>query len=400
MSLKRFPLICASVIAIVATCSVESSPYDVALSSYSPVTPLREVRALWIVRDSIKTTESIRAIVESMRRNKFNTAIVQVRGRGDAYYRSEFVPVAAGIAPGLDPLAEFIRVAKPYGISVHAWINVFLGADRESLRTAPKNHLAFAHRDWFLRDRSGRSMLTYSAREMRAADVEGAFLDPSNQDVRRYNVQVVHELLSKYPVDGIHLDYIRYPSSQTGTPFDFGINSLLPTDPRKAPDILAMRKARAENVTQMVSEIREEIRRIGPSRILSAAVWPNKMKVEERVFQMWPEWLRSRLIDYAFLMAYYDTETLHDQRVSQFFDPEINNRMIIGVGIYKNPAPKVALHQLTSARAMGAAGICYFHAEWFLSKNAIEKEKKYQLPEVFDTWKDPGFTPARTSSIP
>jgi hypothetical protein len=99
-------------------------------------------------------------------------------------------------------------------------------------------------------------------------------------------------------------------------------------------------------------------------------------------------------------MAYYDTETLHDQRVSQFFDPEINNRMIIGVGIYKNPAPKVALHQLTSARAMGAAGICYFHAEWFLSKNAIEKEKKYQLPEVFDTWKDPGFTPARTSSIP
>lgn len=117
--------------------------------------------------------------------------------------------------------------------------------------------------------------------------------------------------------------------------------------------------------------------------------------MEEHIFQAWPDWLRKNLLDYAFLMAYYDTAELHDTRIEQFFDPAINSRMIIGVGIYRNPKPQVALHQLRSARAIGAAGVCYFQANWFLSKDSQSKEKRYLLPAVFHVWREPGLVPAK-----
>ncbi|MCE9599677.1 MAG: family 10 glycosylhydrolase [Spirochaetia bacterium] len=374
--------------------SIEGSPYQAALQEYKPSIPEKEVRALWITRASLQTAKSIRAVIESMRRNNLNTAMVQVRGRGESYYVSDFVPRARGLEGGLDPLAEFMKVAKPYGISVHAWVNVFLAADRETIRTAPREHLIYTHRDWFLRDRTGRSMLEYSGAELIRADIEGGFLDPSNEAVRQYNVRVVGEILSRYAVNGIHLDYIRYPSSQAGTVYDFGMPL---SNPRTQKDFVyemqTTRKSRRDYITQMVAEIRSEVRRKNPDVILSAAVWPNKQKIEERVFQMWPEWLSRGLIDYAFLMSYYDTVQRFDERITPFFDPRINSRMILGVGLYRNPSPTVTLHQLKTSRAIGSAGICYFQANWFLSKDASEKEKRHQMPVMFGSWREAGLAP-------
>lgn len=388
----------SKLIALAAACMALplcASPYRSALSNYEPAVPLREVRALWIVRDSLKTRQSIRAVIESMRRNNFNTALVQVRGRGDALYRSDFVPLAADIEPGLDPLAEFIRLARLDGIAVHAWVNVFLGADMTTRRTAPPNHLIHAHKDWFLKDKTGRSMLTYTRAELKRADAEGAFLDPALPAVREYTLRVMRELLVRYPVAGLHLDYIRYPFSTAGSNFDFGLATARFSAGDQRTDAAAMRDLRSYYVTRMVLEIRAEMRKNFPSRILSAAVWPNRKKIEEHIFQPWPEWLRKNLLDYAFLMAYYDTAEVHDTRIEQFYDPAINSRMIIGVGIYRNPKPQVALHQLRSARAMGAAGVCYFQANWFLSKDSETKEKRYLLPAVFHVWREPGLVPAK-----
>jgi len=378
--------------------SIKGSPYQEAMKAYAPSTPDKEIRALWITRDSLRTAKSIRAVVDAMRRNNLNTAIVQSRSRGDALYTSDFVPRFPGIEPGLDPLAEFIKQATPYGISVHAWVNIFLAADLQTLVSAPAQHLAFAHKDWFLKDRSGRSMLTYNGFEMRRLDVEGAFLDPSLDAVREYNLKVIREILDRYPVRGLHLDYIRYPTSQAGTIYDFGLGPM-PKPAGKIPvietpaQIKQMRMTRANLITKMVSEIRAEMRKKNPGLILSAAVWPNRQKIEERIFQMWPEWLSRGIIDYAFLMSYYDSTKVHDERIEQFYDPIINSRMVLGVGLYRNPPPAVTMHQLKSSRAMQSAGVCFFQANWFLSDDAILKEKRYQLVTLFQAARDPGFSP-------
>src|ERR1041384_5362954 len=68
----------------------------------------QEVRALWVVRTTLTSPEKIRQLVASAADNGFNTLIVQIRGRGDAYYNSRVEPRATELKdqpPSFDPLA-------------------------------------------------------------------------------------------------------------------------------------------------------------------------------------------------------------------------------------------------------------------------------------------------------
>ena len=59
--------------------------------------------------------------------NRFNNIVVQVRGRGDAFYNSKFVPKSSLIKEqDLDPLAYLLPKAKEKGLKVHVWVNTYL----------------------------------------------------------------------------------------------------------------------------------------------------------------------------------------------------------------------------------------------------------------------------------
>src|SRR5881409_2358076 len=81
------------VIALILACS--SFTQDTTTAKAPRISPSTdEVRALWVVRTTLTSTEKIRRMVESAKAAGFNTIIVQVRGRGDAYYRSRWEPRA------------------------------------------------------------------------------------------------------------------------------------------------------------------------------------------------------------------------------------------------------------------------------------------------------------------
>ena len=85
-----------------------------------------EVRALWGVRTTVTFPEGIRRMVATARGAGFNTLIVQVRGRGDAYYHSRWEPRARELADQdakFDPLALTLAEAHQAGLKVHAWVN-------------------------------------------------------------------------------------------------------------------------------------------------------------------------------------------------------------------------------------------------------------------------------------
>jgi hypothetical protein len=71
---------------------------------------LSEIRALWVQRGSLATPAGILAAVDKAKAGKFNTLIVQVRGRGDAYYDSRYEPRP----PLLAKQAFDIRSARPH----------------------------------------------------------------------------------------------------------------------------------------------------------------------------------------------------------------------------------------------------------------------------------------------
>src|SRR5687768_15915948 len=88
-----------------------------------------EVRALWVLRTSLTTPERVAALVQSAREHGFNTLLVQVRGRGDAYFRGGLEPLAADLLrqpESFDPLAAVLLAGHAAGLRIHALVNVNL----------------------------------------------------------------------------------------------------------------------------------------------------------------------------------------------------------------------------------------------------------------------------------
>src|SRR3989442_8011167 len=115
-------------------------------------TPVRtEVRALWVVRTSLTSPAAVEAIVDSARAGGFNTLLVQIRGRGDAYYADGIEPRPRELTsqPAFDPLGTIVRRAHEAGIDVHAWINVNLVAHSNELPSA-RTHLTYKHPEWLM----------------------------------------------------------------------------------------------------------------------------------------------------------------------------------------------------------------------------------------------------------
>src|SRR5215213_1433569 len=98
----------------------------ICLAIACPLVAAQEVRALWVVRTTLTSPEKIRQLVDSAADNGFNTLIVQIRGRGDAYYKSRVEPRAIDSKdqpPSFDPLALTLTEAHKRGLKVHGWLN-------------------------------------------------------------------------------------------------------------------------------------------------------------------------------------------------------------------------------------------------------------------------------------
>ena len=113
--------------------------------------PSKEVRALWVTRATLSSPAAIAQMVRAAQNGGFNTLIVQVRGRGDAYYTSALAPRASELAsrPDFDPLAETIAVAARAGLRVHAWIVVNLVSSAVEL-PASREHVVYRQPDWLM----------------------------------------------------------------------------------------------------------------------------------------------------------------------------------------------------------------------------------------------------------
>src|SRR5215216_6531797 len=85
-----------------------------------------ETRAIWVVRHALTTPGRVVQIATEM---NANTVLAQVRGRGDAFYKSDLAPLGesmGGSPQGFDPLDRMIQRAHAAGLEAHAWINVYL----------------------------------------------------------------------------------------------------------------------------------------------------------------------------------------------------------------------------------------------------------------------------------
>jgi len=330
-----------------------------------------EMRGIWAECEGINSTLSSRGKIEEMVNRLgtagFNTVFVQVYRGSRAWFQSKLAdstPCERFYAQEkTNPLRVAIDLAHRKGIQVHAWVNMYRiwgNSDAKVIRTLGRAAVTC--------DSRGRSLLDYRRESLPDG---GYWLDPGDPGVRRYLISIIGEILERYPdIDGIHLDYTRYPYDEKGK-VDFGYGRTSVARFKKIHGVSPLACAasqralwdawRRDQVTEFVREAGEGVRR--REKKLSVATVADEKKYRSLTFQDWPLWLREGLIDFAVPMNYSDTRSVAKRNTETLLNaaPAERDKIIIGLGAYKLlDSPGALLAQIKDCRSLGAGGVALF----------------------------------------
>lgn len=315
-----------------------------------------ECRYFWVVRDGLSSPQSVDSLLQRAADAGANGVIVQVVGRGEAYYLSDILPPAHW--QGFDdPLAYTVMRAGPLGLEVHAWINAFLVWSAPDDPGSP-DHVVNSRPGWFTGHENGRSSLSYRGQAAEAVGLVGPTLSPAYPEVREFVGEIASEIACGYMVDGIHLDYIRYPNSSFGwsegeREMFFSETGMNPED-----DPGAWNDWKTGNVTETVATVRAVLRSCAPHVILSCAVMADPASAVSEFSCDWGYWLREGLVDYALPMAYTSNQATA-RNLALAVTAENPEKVIYGIGVW-NQTVENALTGAEMALSRGAAGVCAF----------------------------------------
>jgi uncharacterized lipoprotein YddW (UPF0748 family) len=322
------------------------------LEAQSQITaPKREFRGVWIATVSNidfpsssglstdKFKEEWTARVKAFQALGFNALVVQIRPAGDAFYNSKIAPWSKFLSgqPGLplaedfDPLRFMIETAHNNNLDFHAWLNPFRASlDTNTMNLAPTHPFRF-HPEWFVK---------YGGR---------LYFNPALPEVRNYITEVIMELLTEYPVDGIHFDdyFYPYPAGNEAFPdsaefmnYGFGFQS-----------IAAWRR---NNVDKLISQVASLKKSLAPEvkfGISPFGVWRNKTQdaqlgsdskasvtAYDNLYADVRNWLEKGWIDYVAPQLYwhigYDVAD-YEKLLNWWANNTFGRHLIIGQASYR-----------------------------------------------------------------
>jgi len=339
-----------------------------------------EVRALWVARASLSSPQAIDSMVAAAQQSGFNTLLVEVRGRGDSYFLNGLEPRPSALAtqPSFDPLAEAIAKAHARGLAIHAWINVNLVAG--TVVPTARGHIVYRHPEWLMVPRPIAADLAsldpagpeYLGRLMRyarnqPADVDGLYLSPSTPGAVEYTASVVRDVVSRYAVDGVHFDYVRYPNDD----FDYSRETLtafrrslpagaaaadLQANPSAFPD--RWRDFRTERLTKLMMALRQAVTSARPAAMVSLAVAPEPGE-SSRHLQDWTRWLADGLVDIVCPSPYTTEGAAFASQIAAVQDAAGRHLLWAGISAHRL-SPEQTLDDIQVARRLGVAGVILF----------------------------------------
>lgn len=319
-----------------------------------------EIKALWVPIWDITTPEKIDTLFYTIRKQDFNQLLVQIRYRGDAAYvtnkRETTYPNPEkkyhGIEnPEFDPLEYILQKAEKQKIEIHAWFTIFAITGHD-LGKLDSTHVYFVHPEW-VTSHFTRSSMHY------LADM-GSFLDPGIPAVQEYSLNVIMDVVTNYQIDGVHLDYIRYPGNY------YGFNELATETYKnevKFQDALSWMQWKNDQVTRFVAKVSQTAKAINPSLTISAAVFPNIGDALENYAQDWLFWLEKNYIDYAYTMSYTINSARLQQDLTFTENFGMKDKIVVGLRAWKDereyPVSQIN-EKIRIALKMDYAGIALF----------------------------------------
>jgi uncharacterized lipoprotein YddW (UPF0748 family) len=328
------------------------------------------VRGVWMHPgffgpDKTAAVEKMRLTLDDYAKAGINTLIMCVKNTsGHVYYASEI-----GVrdkAWDWDFFGVFLAEAKKRKMEVHPWFCVFpesaiLGQVRE-------------HPEWLIQS---------PKRELVGA------VNPALPAVRKYEISLMLEIVRKYDVGWVHLDYIRYPCEPTEPYFSFDPETLRLFKEDTGIDMAAV-KARdsgnmawnewlrwnTDRVTVFVRELKDALKATGRKVKISAAVFPDAKNAAVLIGQDWPAWAQERLVDMLCPMLYSNDAGLFEKLVREAVAYGKGcSRVCPGIGIgtsHNQNTPEGMIEQMKISKTLGADGVVYFSSS---SLNPIFLEK-------------------------
>ena len=229
------------------------------ITGYSQTDTVKpEMRAVWIATianidwPDFPTTNSdlqkaaFVRLLDYHKTNGINTVIVQVRPSSDAFYPSSLEPWSQWLTgtqgqapfPYYDPLDFMITETHKRGMEFHAWVNPYRAINNINKSSVADQHITKMHPEWFI---------NYGGKK---------YFDPGNKDCQNYVIEIVKDIVTRYPVDAIHIDDYFYPYPIAGKQFQDGLSY------RKFGNGLKLDDWRRSNIDSIISNLYLSIKKI------------------------------------------------------------------------------------------------------------------------------------------
>ncbi|WP_293065366.1 MULTISPECIES: family 10 glycosylhydrolase [unclassified Moorena] len=336
-----------------------------------------EIRAIWLDRGTIvkaKSEKDLAKIFDKLATAGFHTIFFETVNASYTIYPSAIAPEQNPLVEGWDPLKAAVKLAHERGMELHAWVWIFAAANQRhnAVLDQPADYLGpvlSKNPDWAILDNEKR---VFHKRTRKA------FLDPANPEVRDYLTKLLEEIASNYEVDGIQLDYIRYPfqDPKAGHTFGYGkaareqFQALTGVDPIEIEpkDQNLWRQwtdFRIKQIDTLVKSVSQMLRQKRSELIISAAVFP--MPREDRlqkIQQNWEDWASRGEIDLMVPMTYaLETEELQKLAQPWLTKSSISSALVLpGIRLLNLP-DIVAVDQIQLLRDLPAPGYALFAVE-------------------------------------
>ena len=396
LALKNSKHVLLRAIILIALLFISMSHPNLIAGEGDEIPPL-DHRCIWVTRDVLKSKRTLDDMVNFAIEKNINHLFIQVRGRGDSFYESNFIPRSQILSEGeFDPLAYLLDTVKGKGIKIHAWVNVYFLWSSKSLPTHDR-HILHMRQEWLdtteewpVDVKKQLGMVTVNNNSS-----EGLFLSPNHPDVNGYLIKVFRELITNYDIDGLHLDYIRYQDAEYGrNPYAIAqFKKESGNDPR--PWFLEMERSTSASrrlignmkrwnnskrkaVTSLVKDTRALVNEVRPDCIISAAVKPNLYIARERFFQEWNVWLAAGYMDWIVPMNYSPKMREFARNIDVINDnlpKKYRDKIIMGIALH-NQKPSEAAEKIKFSRLGQFPRISVF------SYNIMIKDRRYS--SVFD----------------
>lgn len=346
---------------------------------HSPISPsIRyEVRAAWLTTlmgldwpNRPATTETqaeaqrqqLCTMLDKLQAAGINTVLFQSRIRSTTAYASAVEPWdgiftgTPGQRPLYDPLRFAVDECHKRGMEIHAWVVAFPICKVAVAKQLGKRALPQQHPE--LCQRCGDQWM----------------MNPGVPQTANYLARICQEIAANYEVDGIHLDYIRYPEAT----ISFNDEATY----RRYGNKQSRSQWRTSNIDRCVKMIHDAVKAVRPWIKLScspvgkysdlARYSSYGWNARDAVSQDAQRWLREGWMDMLFPMMYFDGIHFYPF-LADWKEHDAGRPIVPGLGIYflnareKNWPLTTIRRQMNVARAEGLGGQAFFRTKFLLA---------------------------------